>query len=69
MVYVVHGEHMAVVRFGVAPEGERTNPEGRSIRNNVLLAASDDEFLLIRPHLQFAWISRIIWFFTDLIKV
>lgn len=44
---------MAVIRFGVAPEGERTNPEGKPILNKVLLAASDEEFRLIRPHLQF----------------
>src|SRR5580704_4001220 len=44
---------MAVIRFGVPPPGARTNPEGKPIRNKVLLGASDEEFRLIRPHLQF----------------
>jgi len=33
--------------------GERTNTEGRAVRNRLLLAAPDSEFNLIRPHLQF----------------
>jgi CRP-like cAMP-binding protein len=33
--------------------GERTNPAGKPVRNKVLLAASDEEFRIIRPHLEF----------------
>lgn len=32
---------------------ERTSPEGRSIRNKLLLAISDLDFGVLRPHLQF----------------
>jgi CRP-like cAMP-binding protein len=33
--------------------GERTAPGGKSVLNRVLLKLPDDEFLMIRPHLEF----------------
>src|SRR5260370_39324806 len=33
--------------------GERTSPEGKAVANSLLLAIPDDEFHVIRPHLQF----------------
>lgn len=33
--------------------GERTSPAGKAVVNTILLALPDDEFHLIRPHLQF----------------
>ena len=33
--------------------GERTNPDGRPIRNKLLLAITDSDFAAIRPHLEF----------------
>lgn len=33
--------------------GERTCPEGKAVANSLLLAIPDDEFHMIRPHLQF----------------
>jgi len=44
---------MSIAKLRVVQPGERTNSEGKPVRNRVLLAASDEEFLLIRPHLQF----------------
>jgi CRP-like cAMP-binding protein len=35
--------------------GERTNPEGKAIGNTILLSLPDDDFALLRPHLQ--WIE------------
>lgn len=33
--------------------GERTNTEGKAVANTILLSVPQDEFLLLRPHLQF----------------
>lgn len=33
--------------------GERTSPEGKAVANSLLLSIPDDEFHVIRPHLQF----------------
>ncbi|HXA78045.1 MAG TPA: Crp/Fnr family transcriptional regulator [Candidatus Acidoferrales bacterium] len=44
---------MAIVKLQVVQAGERTNPDGKPIRNKLLLAASDEEFQLIRPYLEF----------------
>jgi CRP-like cAMP-binding protein len=33
--------------------GERTDPSGRPINNHLLLSIPDDEFALLRPHLEF----------------
>jgi CRP-like cAMP-binding protein len=37
----------------VVREGERTNPAGKPVRNKILLSIPDDEYDLIRPHLEF----------------
>ena len=34
-------------------QGERTNPAGKPIVNQILLSIPDDEFALLRPHLEF----------------
>lgn len=44
---------MAIKKLQIARAGERTNPEGKPIRNKPLLAVPDEEFRAIRPHLQF----------------
>jgi CRP-like cAMP-binding protein len=44
---------MAIAESRIVQPGERTNPEGKPIRNKVLLSASDEEFRIIRPHLQY----------------
>jgi CRP-like cAMP-binding protein len=44
---------MPIVKPRGAQAGERTNAEGKPIRNKALLAASEEEFRLIRPHLQY----------------
>jgi CRP-like cAMP-binding protein len=44
---------MALARIQIAQPGERTNPAGKPIRNKPLLTVHDEEFRLIRPHLQF----------------
>ncbi|MGB9514606.1 MAG: Crp/Fnr family transcriptional regulator [Candidatus Acidiferrum sp.] len=36
-----------------AQPGERTNPAGKPVRNKPLLAVPDEEFRVLRPHLQF----------------
>jgi CRP-like cAMP-binding protein len=33
--------------------GERTSPEGKAVRNKILLGIPDSEFRLLRPHLEF----------------
>lgn len=38
--------------------GERTSPEGKPVANRILLSISDDEFSLIRPHLQFVCLPQ-----------
>jgi CRP-like cAMP-binding protein len=37
---------------------DRTNPGGKPVGNKTLLALPDDEFLAIRPHLQFVNLTR-----------
>jgi CRP-like cAMP-binding protein len=44
---------MDTTNLQAVKQGERTNPEGKPIRNKALLNAPDEEFALIRPHLQF----------------
>jgi CRP-like cAMP-binding protein len=44
---------MAIAKLQVVRPGERTNPEGKPIRNKLLLAVGDEEFRSIRPHLRF----------------
>ena len=38
--------------------GERTSPEGKAVANSLLLAIPDDEFHVIRPHLQFVCLPQ-----------
>ena len=38
--------------------GERTNPEGKAVANSLLLAIPNDEFHVIRPHLQFVCLPQ-----------
>jgi CRP-like cAMP-binding protein len=38
--------------------GERTSPEGKAVANGLLLAIPDDEFHVIRPHLQFVCLPQ-----------
>ena len=38
--------------------GERTSPEGKAVANSLLLAIPDDEFRVIRPHLQFVCLPQ-----------
>jgi CRP-like cAMP-binding protein len=38
--------------------GERTNAEGKPVRNKLLLAAPDNEFRRLRPHLEFVDLSH-----------
>jgi CRP-like cAMP-binding protein len=38
--------------------GERTNPEGKAVANQILLAIPDDEFHAIRPHLEFVCLPQ-----------
>jgi hypothetical protein len=33
--------------------GERTDPSGRPIKNHILLSIPDEEYNLLRPHLEF----------------
>jgi len=44
---------MAVAKPQVLQRGERTNPEGKPVRNKILLSVPDTEYRLIRPHLKF----------------
>ncbi len=44
---------MAISKPQVMQPGERTNPNGKPIRNKPLLAMPDKEFRSIRPHLEF----------------
>jgi len=44
---------MSGKNFRVAQTGERTNAEGKSVTNKVLLAAPDNEYKLIRPELTY----------------
>jgi CRP-like cAMP-binding protein len=38
--------------------GERTSPEGKAVANRILLSLPDDEFNLIRPHLEFVCLPQ-----------
>ena len=44
---------MADVKLQVVQPGERTSPDGKPVRNRLLLALRDEEFQSIRPYLQF----------------
>jgi CRP-like cAMP-binding protein len=44
---------MAIAKFQVLQPGERTNPDGKPVRNKILLSVPDTEYRLIRPHLKF----------------
>jgi len=47
------GIDMTGKNFRIVQVGERTNVEGRPVRNKVLLAMPDDEYKLIRPDLAY----------------
>jgi CRP-like cAMP-binding protein len=40
------------------PEGTRTDPAGKAVRNVILLSVPDDEYELIRPHLELLELPR-----------
>ncbi len=44
---------MALTKLAIVQPGERTNPTGKPVRNNLLLAIPDQEFRKIRSRLQF----------------
>jgi CRP-like cAMP-binding protein len=44
---------MAIAKTQVLQRGERTNPDGKPVRNKMLLSVPDTEYQLIRPHLKF----------------
>jgi CRP-like cAMP-binding protein len=44
---------MALTKVVIAQPGERTNPDGKPVRNKLLLAVPDEEFRSVRSHLQF----------------
>jgi CRP-like cAMP-binding protein len=44
---------MAIAKLQVLQPGERTNPDGKPVRNKILLSVPDTEYRLIRPHLKF----------------
>src|ERR1700691_175207 len=44
---------MANVNLAAVQPGERTNPDGKPVRNRLLLALGEEEFQSIRPYLQF----------------
>jgi CRP-like cAMP-binding protein len=44
---------MATKNLQVVQSGERTNAEGKAISNVILLSASDNDYSLLRPHLEF----------------
>jgi len=39
-------------RTSTLQQGERTNEDGKQVRNHILLSIPDEEFLLLRPHLR-----------------
>src|SRR3989441_11171791 len=39
-------------------EGTRTDPAGKAVRNVILLSVPDDEYELIRPHLELLELPR-----------
>jgi CRP-like cAMP-binding protein len=44
---------MAIAKTQVLQRGERTNPDGKPVRNKILLSVPDTEYQVIRPHLRF----------------
>ena len=44
---------MSGKNFRVVQAGERTNVDGKPVRNKVLLATSDNEYALMRPDLTY----------------
>jgi CRP-like cAMP-binding protein len=49
---------MSLTKSQPLPPVERTSPEGNLVGNRTLLALPDEEFQVIRPHLQFADLER-----------
>jgi len=44
---------MALKDLGLLQSGERTNTSGKSVTNRILLAIPDEEYSIIRPHLEY----------------
>jgi CRP-like cAMP-binding protein len=51
-------QNMIPAKLRVMQQPNRTNTEGKLIGNKVLLAASDEEFRSMRPHLQFVSLAN-----------
>jgi CRP-like cAMP-binding protein len=47
------GEYVSIQALKILRPGERTNPEGRPVRNKILLGIPDSEYGTVRPHLNF----------------
>ncbi len=52
-IELVRGDLMTPKNGRSVKPGERTNPEGKPVRNIPLLSIPDSEYKLVRPHLEF----------------
>src|SRR6266853_2338820 len=52
-IQLVRGDLMAPRNGQSVKPAERTNPEGKPVRNILLLSIPDSEYQLVRPHLEF----------------
>jgi CRP-like cAMP-binding protein len=49
---------MALKDLELVQAGERTNVEGKAVNNKILLTIPDEEYLSVRPHLQYLVLQR-----------
>jgi hypothetical protein len=49
---------MALKDLELVQAGERTNVEGKAVNNEILLTIPDEEYLSVRPHLQYLVLQR-----------
>src|SRR5258708_208106 len=52
-IQLVRGDLMTPKNGRSVKPGERTNPEGKAVRNILLLSIPDSEYRSVRPHLEF----------------
>jgi CRP-like cAMP-binding protein len=57
---LAHGKNRSRLGTTVAANGDRTDVLGRSVKNLVLLSLPDEEYSLIRPHLEFVDLKQYL---------
>jgi CRP-like cAMP-binding protein len=54
------GNNQSHLENGIAANGHRTDRSGRPVKNLVLLSIPDEEYNLVRPHLEFVELKQYL---------